>query len=140
MHRTAQVDTSGAAGGDRNLRCTTFPVSKETQRLRHIGWHRSQGNLYGTNGFRGSTACYLGYGTIFELAPSSGGGAWRETVLRDLGVSGQNSSSSIVQFHSGFETTTSVGLKMSVRFSLWFRNAYGSAAQTLDGQGGSGIP
>jgi len=69
------------------------------------------GNLYGTSVFGGSTACYLGCGTVFKLAPPSGGGAWTETVLRDLGNSGQNPNSSIVQFHNGllYGTTTYLG-------------------------------
>jgi uncharacterized repeat protein (TIGR03803 family) len=37
------------------------------------------GNLYGTTNFGGSTNCNLGCGTVFELAPSSGG--WTESVL-----------------------------------------------------------
>ena len=53
---------------------------------------------YGTIVFGGSTAaCYFGCGTIFKLARPSRG-RWTETVLRDLGVSGQNPNSSIVQF------------------------------------------
>ena len=69
------------------------------------------GNLYGTTIFGGSTACYLGCGTIFKLAPPSGGGGWTETVLHDLGNSGQNPNSSIVVFHSGllYGTTTYLG-------------------------------
>jgi uncharacterized repeat protein (TIGR03803 family) len=69
------------------------------------------GNLYGTTVFGGSTACYLGCGTIFKLAPPSGGGAWTESVLHDLGNSGQTPNSSIVEFHNGllFGTTTYLG-------------------------------
>jgi hypothetical protein len=69
------------------------------------------GNLYGTSVFGGSTACYLGCGAIFKLAPPSGGGAWTETVLYDLGNSGQNPNSSIVVFHRGllYGTTTYLG-------------------------------
>lgn len=37
------------------------------------------GNLYGTTYFGGSTDCYLGCGTVFELTQSSG--KWSETVL-----------------------------------------------------------
>lgn len=59
------------------------------------------GNLYGTSVFGGSNACYLGCGTIFKLAPPSGGGPWTETILHDLGNSGQNPNSSIVVFHNG---------------------------------------
>lgn len=68
------------------------------------------GNLYGATDFGGSTACYLGCGTIFKLAPL-GGGAWTETVLHDLGNSGQNPNSSIVQFENGllYGTTTYLG-------------------------------
>jgi len=40
-----------------------------------------KGNLYGTTGYGGgSSACYLGCGTVFELTPSSGGD-WTETIL-----------------------------------------------------------
>jgi len=69
------------------------------------------GNLYGTTESGGSTACYLGCGTIFKLAPPSGGGAWTETILQDLGNSGQNPNSSMVQFHNGllYGTTTYLG-------------------------------
>lgn len=37
------------------------------------------GNLYGTTNFGGNTACGLGCGTVFKLAPVSGG--WTQTVL-----------------------------------------------------------
>jgi hypothetical protein len=69
------------------------------------------GNLYGTSVFGGSSACYLGCGTIFKLAPPSSGGAWTETILHDLGNSGQNPNSSIVIFHNGllYGTTTYLG-------------------------------
>jgi hypothetical protein len=69
------------------------------------------GNLYGTSVFGGSSACYLGCGTIFKLAPPSGHGGWTETVLHELGVSGQNPNSSFVVFHNGllFGTTTFLG-------------------------------
>jgi uncharacterized repeat protein (TIGR03803 family) len=69
------------------------------------------GNLYGTTVFGGSTACYLGCGTIFKVAPPAGGGSWTETVLHGLGNSGQNPNSSIVVFHSGllYGTTTYLG-------------------------------
>jgi uncharacterized repeat protein (TIGR03803 family) len=68
------------------------------------------GNLYGATDFGGSTACYLGCGTIFKLAPL-GGGAWTETVLHDLGNSGQNPNSAILQSQSGllYGTTTFLG-------------------------------
>jgi uncharacterized repeat protein (TIGR03803 family) len=39
----------------------------------------ASGNLYGTTNFGGSANCNLGCGTVFELAPGSGG--WTETVL-----------------------------------------------------------
>ena len=71
-----------------------------------------QGNLYGTSVFGGSTACYLGCGTVFKLAPPAvSGGAWTESVLRDLGNSGQNPNSCVVQFQNGllFGTTTYLG-------------------------------
>jgi hypothetical protein len=61
--------------------------------------------------FGGSTACYLGCGTVFRLAPPLGGGAWSETVLLDLGKSGQNPNSSMVVFHNCllYGTTTYLG-------------------------------
>ncbi len=37
------------------------------------------GNLYGTTNFGGNTDCGLGCGTVFKLAPGSGG--WTQTVL-----------------------------------------------------------
>jgi hypothetical protein len=45
-----------------------------------------------------------------QLPPSSGG-KWTESVLADLGNSGQNPNSSIVVFHSGllYGTTTYLG-------------------------------
>jgi uncharacterized repeat protein (TIGR03803 family) len=39
----------------------------------------SSGNLYGTTNFGGNTNCNLGCGTVFKLAPGSGG--WTESVL-----------------------------------------------------------
>jgi hypothetical protein len=69
------------------------------------------GNLYGTSMFGGSNACYLGCGTIFKLAPPTGGHGWSESVLFELGNSGQNPNSSLVQFHNGllYGTTTYLG-------------------------------
>jgi hypothetical protein len=69
------------------------------------------GNLYGSTDFGGSTACYLGCGTIFKLAPPSGGGSWTETVLHDLGNSGQDPNGSIVLSRGGllYGTTTYLG-------------------------------
>jgi hypothetical protein len=69
------------------------------------------GNLYGTSVFGGSIACYLGCGTIFKLSPPVNGGGWTESVLRDLGNSGQNPNSSLVIFHNGllYGTTTFLG-------------------------------
>jgi hypothetical protein len=69
------------------------------------------GNLYGTSVGGGSNACYLGCGTIFKLSPPSGGGRWAESVLFDLGNSGQNPNSALVQYHNGllFGNTTYLG-------------------------------
>jgi len=69
------------------------------------------GNLYGTSDFGGSNACYLGCGTIFKLAPPSSGGKWTETVLHELGNSGQDPNGSIVVFHNGllYGTTLFLG-------------------------------
>jgi hypothetical protein len=45
------------------------------------------------------------------MAPPSGGGKWTETVLHELGNSGQNPNASLVVFHNGllFGTTTYLG-------------------------------
>ncbi len=60
------------------------------------------GNLYGTTYNGGSSACYLGCGTVFQLAPpAKTGGAWTETVLQEWGNSGQDPDASIVMFHNG---------------------------------------
>lgn len=69
------------------------------------------GNLYGTSVAGGSSACYEGCGTIFKLAPPSGGHGWSESVLFELGNSGQNPNSSLVQYHNGllFGNTTYLG-------------------------------
>jgi len=69
------------------------------------------GNLYGTTENGGSSACYQGCGTVFKLAPPSGGGAWTETVLHNWPSSGQNPNASIVVFHNGllYGTTTYLG-------------------------------
>jgi len=45
------------------------------------------GNLYGTTRYGGSTS---GYGTVFELSPSAGGGEWTETILHSFqGLDGE---------------------------------------------------
>ena len=69
------------------------------------------GDLYGTTDFGGSNACYEGCGTIFKLSPASSGAKWTETVLHELGNSGQNPNSSIVVFHNGllYGTTSYLG-------------------------------
>ena len=61
----------------------------------------ASGNLYGTTDFGGSTSCNFGCGTIFKLAPPSSGGAWTETILHDLGNSGQDPNESSVTLHNG---------------------------------------
>jgi hypothetical protein len=69
------------------------------------------GNLYGTSDFGGSNACNLGCGTIFKLAPPSASHGWTESVLFELGNSGQNPNSSLVEFHNGllYGNTTYLG-------------------------------
>jgi hypothetical protein len=69
------------------------------------------GNLYGTTWNGGSSTCYQGCGTVFKLAPPSGGGAWTETVLYDLANSGQNPNASVVVFRNGllYGTTEFLG-------------------------------
>jgi len=69
------------------------------------------GNLYGSSVGGGSNACYEGCGTIFKLSPPSGGGGWTESVLFDLGNSGQNPNSSLVEFRNGllYGNTTYLG-------------------------------
>jgi uncharacterized repeat protein (TIGR03803 family) len=72
----------------------------------------ASGNLYGTTDFGGSTACYQGCGTIFKLAPPSGSDRfWTETILDDLGNSGQNPNGSLVTLHNGllYGVTTFLG-------------------------------
>jgi hypothetical protein len=59
----------------------------------------ASGNLYGTTDFGGSTACYLGCGTVFKLAPPSGVGSWTGTILHDWGNSGQTPDTSLVDLH-----------------------------------------
>jgi uncharacterized repeat protein (TIGR03803 family) len=59
------------------------------------------GNLYGTTWNGGSSACYLGCGTIFRLSPPKAGGEWTETIVKQLGNSLQNPDASIVVFHNG---------------------------------------
>jgi hypothetical protein len=49
----------------------------------------------------GSTACYLGCGTVFQLAAPSGGGAWTETVLADLSKGAPSPTDSILAFRNG---------------------------------------
>ena len=70
----------------------------------------TSGNLYGTTDNGGSTACYEGCGTIFKLAPPSGGGSWTESVLFDLGNSGQNPNASEVVFHNSLLYGTTINL------------------------------
>jgi uncharacterized repeat protein (TIGR03803 family) len=68
----------------------------------------SHGNLYGTTWGGGSAACYTGCGTIFKLAPPSGGSAWTETVLFSWP---NNPQSSIVVLSNGllYGTTFNLG-------------------------------
>ena len=66
----------------------------------------ASGNLYGTTWNGGSSACYLGCGTIFKLEPG-GSGAWTETILHDWANSGQDPDASIVTLHDGLLYGTS---------------------------------
>jgi uncharacterized repeat protein (TIGR03803 family) len=59
----------------------------------------TKGNLYGTTFNGGSTACYLGCGTLFKLAPT--GTSWTESVLLKLPNSGETPNASIVVFRDG---------------------------------------
>lgn len=65
------------------------------------------GNLYGTTFYGGTTACStpldgnIGCGTVFKLAPPSGGGAWTETVLENWPNNGQFPYETQVEFHNG---------------------------------------
>ena len=45
------------------------------------------GNLYGTTAFGGSSGCYIGCGTVFELTPGAKG-KWKEKVLHRFSVNG----------------------------------------------------
>jgi len=67
----------------------------------------ASGNLYGTTWNGGSSSCYLGCGTVFKLAPPSGSGAWKETILHDWANSGQAPNASIVVFNKGLLYGTS---------------------------------
>jgi hypothetical protein len=77
-------------------------------------WH-----LYGTTYFGGSTTCStplegnLGCGTVFKLAPPSGGGAWTETVLHSWPNNRQFPYETVVVLHSGllYGTTDTLGTK-----------------------------
>jgi len=72
------------------------------------------GDLYGTTWSGGSTACYLGCGTVFKLAPPlEPGGSWTETVLHDWPNSEQVPNVSVVVFNSGllYGTTEFLGAK-----------------------------
>lgn len=71
-----------------------------------------KGNLYGTTWNGGSTACNLGCGTVFKLAPAKSGGAWTETILHNWPSSGQNPNASIVVFRNGllYGTTSYFGV------------------------------
>ena len=44
------------------------------------------GNLYGTTSGGGSSSCYEGCGTVFELSPSAKGGFWTEPSCMHLRV------------------------------------------------------
>jgi uncharacterized repeat protein (TIGR03803 family) len=69
------------------------------------------GNLYGTTDFGGLSNCNGSCGIIFKLAPPVGGGQWTETVLHDLGNSGQDPNGCIVYFRNGllYGTTMFLG-------------------------------
>lgn len=58
-----------------------------------------KGNLYGTTWNGGSSACYLGCGTVFKLTPSTESRTWTETILHNWANSGQVPDGSIVVFH-----------------------------------------
>ena len=75
------------------------------------------GNLYGTTDFGGAITCSpldgnLGCGTVFKLAPPSGGG-WTETVLENWPNNGQFPYSVQVVYHNGllYGTTDVLGSK-----------------------------
>ncbi len=95
-----QLSQSGGVWTEKVIH--TFPASKGdgTTPASSVVIDAS-GNLYGTTDFGGSTSCYLGCGTVFKLAPPTGGGSWTETILHDLGNSGQNPNESSVTIHNG---------------------------------------
>jgi uncharacterized repeat protein (TIGR03803 family) len=68
------------------------------------------GNLYGTTDFGGSSNC----GTVFKLAPASGGGEWTETILQDWACANSGSTNeSRVVYDNGllYGTTIYLGSK-----------------------------
>jgi uncharacterized repeat protein (TIGR03803 family) len=67
----------------------------------------ASGNLYGTTWNGGSTACYLGCGTVFELAPPAEGGPWKWKILHNWANSNQDPDESIVVLHDGLLYGTS---------------------------------
>ena len=68
------------------------------------------GNLYGTTDLGGSSNC----GTVFKLAPPSGGGEWTETILEDWACANSGSTNeSRVVYDNGllYGTTVYLGSK-----------------------------
>jgi hypothetical protein len=87
----------------------------------------SSGNLYGTTDFGGTTNCTTplqgdeGCGTVFKLAPPSGGGGWTETVLQNWPNNGQFPYETRVVLHNGllYGTADMLGTEaLGLAFSL----------------------
>ncbi len=70
------------------------------------------GNLYGTTAFGGAYGGHSGYGIVFELTPSAGGG-WTETVLHNFNFSNSDGpnplSTLIIDAAGNLYGTTSAG-------------------------------
>lgn len=71
----------------------------------------TKGNLYGTTWNGGSTACYLGCGTLFRLAPPTNNTLWTESVILKMPDTGQVPNESILVFRDGllYDTTEFLG-------------------------------
>ena len=86
----------------------------------------SKGNLYGTTNIGGASDSTFGggYGTVFELSPGSGGGAWTEQIIYNFSYLSQN---------DGY--FPAAGLVFDASGNLYGTTADGGSAQDLQGGG-----